>query len=238
MDIRIGTSGFSYHDWVKLFYPKEVKQRDWLSYYSRFFDTVEINVTFYRTPGEQSFEKWYSEVPKDFLFAVKGSRYVTHIRRLNVQWESIEYFLNRSGLLREKLGPLLWQLPPNLKYDFETLRNFASLLKKTGLKNALEPRHISWFALEPYEILKENNIALVFSDSLSFPKREVMTADFVYIRFHGGSKLYSSEYSQAEMSEWAKKIKEWSQSRPVFAYFNNDANAFAVKNAQQLKTKS
>ncbi|RJO61912.1 DUF72 domain-containing protein [candidate division WS5 bacterium] len=235
MAIYIGTSGFSYHHWAEKFYPKSLRQSDWLSFYSKRFGSVELNVSFYRLPSEGSFKKWHSSTPEGFRFAVKGSRYITHTKRLLATDESVKIFFERAKNLREKLSVVLWQLPPSFKADPERLEDFLKILKKYRYRNAFEFRDESWFTDEVYAILKKYNAALVISDSPDFPKEEVYTCDFSYLRFHGGKYLYSSKYAPKEMKEFGKKIERLAQRGDVYAYFNNDANAYAVKNALELK---
>lgn len=235
MAIFVGTSGFSYHHWVKKFYPKEIKQASWLEYYARFFNTVEINSSFYRLPNEKVLEFWRERTPESFIFSIKGSRYITHTKRLLANQNSVDLFMQRAGGLKGKLKIVLWQFPPRFKADSERLRNFFRLLKPYSYRFAFEFRDESWFSAEIYEILRENNAALVLADSPDFPKKEIQTADFSYIRLHGGKYLYSSNYSPEEMKKWSEKIGRLAEKGDVFAYFNNDANAYAVKNALEIK---
>ena len=235
MTVYIGTSGFTYHHWIKEFYPDEIKHRNWLEYYAKHFDTVEINSSFYHLTDEKTFQSWYERTPPNFVFTIKGSRYITHTKRLLVAQESVDLFMQRASKLKSKLKVVLWQLPPSFRSDSKRLDNFLKLFKNYDYQVAFEFRHESWFNAEIYEVLKQHNAALVLSNSPDFPEKMVQTADFSYIRFHGGKDLYSSYYSSEEMNEWAKRIKKLSDARDVFAYFNNDANAFAVKNALEIK---
>ena len=238
MGIYIGTSGFSYHHWAEKFYPKGIKQSDWLTYYAKYFQSVEINSSFYRLPNENVLKSWYDKTPDDFIFSVKGSRYITHTKRLLVGQDSVDLFMNRADGLGKKLKVVLWQLPPNFEADSESLESFLKLLKSHKCRFAFEFRHESWFSEPIYRILRAYNAALVIADSPHFPKTEIQTADFSYIRFHGGKYLYDSKYSPKEMKHWSKKIGNLARSGDVFAYFNNDANAYAVKNALELKRTS
>ncbi len=239
--IYIGTSGYSYQHWKDIFYPEDVKQNKWLEYYSQHFNTVELNVTFYRLPGEKIFSGWYERTPKDFLFVVKGSRYITHIKKLNDCKDPLNLLMSRAELLKEKLGVILWQLSPSFKIDIEKLEKF--LIISSNLKvcrQAFEFRHQSWFCKEVYDLLKKYNVALCIADSSRWPQSEEITADFVYLRFHGGKELYGSEYSDRELKVWAEKIKRWQKTKDIYVYFNNDAHGYAVENAKTLKklTKS
>ncbi len=235
MAIFIGTSGFSYHHWTEKFYPKVVKQSDWLAYYAEHFNTVEINSSFYRLPNEKVFSSWYDKTPGDFSFSVKGSRYITHTKRLLVEKDSVNLFMERAESLGSKLKVVLWQFPPGFKVNPKRLERFLKLLKIYKCRFAFEFRHESWLGEPIYKILRAYNAALAIADSPHFPKTEIQTADFSYIRFHGGKYLYSSKYSPGEMKDWSKKIEKLSKKGNVFAYFNNDANAFAVKNALEMK---
>lgn len=231
----IGTSGFSYRHWVEKFYPKEIRQSKRLEYYARFFDTVEINTSFYRLPSESVLDSWRQSTPDNFVFSIKGSRYITHTKRLLVEKESVNIFMQRVKGLQNKLKVVLWQFPPNFRSNPKRLVDFLNLLKRYDCRFAFEFRHESWFCDDIYEVLRKYNVALVISDSPDFPKKEVITADFVYIRLHGGIEPYISEYSQKELMSWAEKIQKWAEKGDIFTYFNNDTNAFAVKNALKMK---
>ena len=238
MAIYIGTSGFSYHHWAEKFYPRGIKQPDWLGYYAGYFNSVEINSSFYRLPNENILKSWYDKTPDDFIFSVKGSRYIAHVKKLLVNQDSVDLFMDRANGLGKKLKVVLWQFPPNFEANSERLENFLKLLKSRKCRFAFEFRHESWCRNEIYEILKCHNAALVLADSPDFPKTEIQTADFSYIRFHGGKHLYDSKYSPKEMKDWSRKIGKLAEKGDVFAYFNNDANAYAVKNALELKRNS
>lgn len=240
--IYIGTSGYSYPHWRGIFYPQDLSESKWLEYYSKFFSTVELNVTFYRLPQESAFLSWYKRTHEDFLFAVKGSRFITHVKKLKDVKESLKLFFSRAKILKEKLGVVLWQFPESFQYQVSSVKKLEDFLKtlshvtkSMSLRHAFEFRHESWFYEEIYDLLRKYNSALVIADSNRWPQTEEITADFIYIRFHGGKSLYSSEYSKKELESWAKKIKKWVLKRNVFIYFNNDAYGFAVKNAEQLK---
>ena len=202
--VYIGTSGYSYSHWSKVFYPRELPQSKWLEYYAENFNTVELNVTFYRLPQESAFSTWYKKTPKDFTFAVKGSRFITHVKKLNNIEDSLVLFMKRAKILKEKLGVILWQLPPNLKINTERLEDFLKNLKKYKHINAFEFRNESWFDEKIYSLLKKYNSVLVIADSPRYPLEEILTADFVYVRFHGGKVLYGSEYSKKELKKSKK----------------------------------
>jgi len=232
MRYLVGTSGFSYDHWEGVFYPLGMRKNKWLSYYADFFPTVELNVTFYRLPKRESFKRWFKEVPKDFVFAAKGSRYITHIKRLKDVADSIRIFRDQLSGLGKKLEVILWQFPPQMKIDLDRFHRFVRELRKVRKRHAFEFRHESWFTDEIYKILSDHNYALCIADSPGWSSPEVVTADWLYIRFHGGQELYASEYSQRELKEWSRKITRW--GKEGYIYFNNDYRGFAVKNGLYL----
>jgi uncharacterized protein YecE (DUF72 family) len=233
--VYIGTSGFSYRHWEdKVFYPSDLARTKQLEFYSQHFKTVEINSSFYHLPTAQAFQGWYQRTPRDFIFAVKVSRFITHIKKLKVCREPWQRFINNAKELREKLGPILFQLPPGWQFDVRRLERFVKILPKK-YRYVFEFRHPSWFCSEIFKILKKYNISLCLADSPRWPYQEEITADFVYLRMHGGKILYGSNYSDKELKEWAKKIKKFLEADlDVYVYFNNDAYGYAVKNAQRL----
>jgi uncharacterized protein YecE (DUF72 family) len=255
----IGTSGYIYDHWYSVFYPEDLTKDKWLEYYCKFFDTVELNVTFYRLPFESAFKGWYKRTPDNFLFTVKGSRFITHIKKLNDPKEPLELLFSRVKHLKEKLGVILWQLPPQFKANPDKLEKFCSLLHSftPSLRYSFEFRHESWFCPEIYEVLKKYNMALVICDypfqlATRLPARQVgdkrtairerkqivvpETADFIYLRRHGATALYASNYSDEQLKQDAEQIKKWlKSSKDVYIYFNNDAYGYAVKNALKLK---
>jgi uncharacterized protein YecE (DUF72 family) len=233
--ILIGTSGFSYKDWIGRFYPEDLPSNQWLEFYSQNFTTLEFNNTFYRIPRPQTFINWKKRVPSDFVFSVKVNQRITHWKRLKIDSNDWGFFWQRASLLGEKLGVLLFQLPPSFKKDSQRLAKFLEQYKPP-VRFAFEFRHQSWFDQEIYQILKAFNCSLVFHDAQAFPRPPFKaTADFVYIRFHGQEVLYNYEYSSDQLKGWAEKIIRWQkQGRDIFAYFNNDPEAFAVKNAKEL----
>lgn len=237
--IFIGTSGYIYSHWENgVFYPIGWPKSKKLEYYSQYFETVELNNTFYRLAGEKTFDSWYKKTPKNFIFAVKVSRFITHIKKLADCKEPWRIFLERALRLKEKLGPLLFQLPPFLKKDLKKLKDFIEMIFKNSPKNlrfAFEFRNESWCDKETYEILREKNCAWVIVDAPHWPKREEITADFIYVRMHGSKILFASKYSQSELKDLAQKIKKWQkQNLDIYVYFNNDAHGFAIENAKEL----
>jgi len=241
--IYIGTSGFSYPHWGKgVFYPKDIPQAKWFEYYCQHFKTVELNVSFYRLPKKETFVNWRKRAGKDFVFSVKGSRYITHIKRLKDCQEPVKRFFEAAeplgGLTSREVRPhqvVLWQLPPRFRVNLERLSQFLKILPKNW-RHAFEFRSSTWLTVKVYELLRKHNAAIVFQDSPGWPITNRITADFVYIRFHGRTHLYSSCYTENELKNWAKKIRSW-QKRGLdsYAYFNNDALGHAVENAQKLR---
>jgi uncharacterized protein YecE (DUF72 family) len=230
---RIGTSGWNYRHWKEIFYPPKIAVAHWLDFYSHYFTTVEVNATFYRLPKIETFDNWYEKTPENFLWAVKASKFITHTRRLKDSREPLERLYSAVERLKEKQGPILFQLPPSLSFENELFTSFCKNLKSTH-QHVLEIRHPSWIDARVFEILRDYNIALCLSDTAGrYPYHEVVTADFLYIRLHGSKKLYASEYTEEELLEWARKIKRW--DRETYLYFDNDFQGFAIKNAKRLK---
>jgi len=232
--VRIGCSGWNYAHWRNgVFYPPRLAARRWLAYYARFFDTVEINMTFYRLPKVEAVQRWVDETPDDFTFAVKASRYLTHVKRLR-ELGGVQTFLERIEPLRRspKLGPLLWQLPPDFKRDDERLA--AALAGLPPGRHCFEFRHESWFADEVFDLLRSHGVALVVGDDPRRPfQTHTVTADWTFVRFHGGTRGARGNYSERELEEWAERIAGFGV--PAWVYFNNDWEGFAIRNALRLK---
>jgi len=234
-DIRIGTSGFHYEHWIKRFYPQGLSKDKWLNFYARHFDTVELNNTFYRQPKDSTFERWRKLSPKDFLYTVKANRFITHIKRLKEAEESLERFWASAYILKEKLGPVLFQLPPNYHKDIDRLEGFLKLLPRKR-QSVFEFRHKSWFSDDTFELLKKYNIAFCVHDMEVIETPRVVTADFIYVRFHGIGGRYAGNYPDSKLKDWAGWLKEHlGKVHSVYAYFNNDTNAYAVYNAKTLE---
>jgi uncharacterized protein YecE (DUF72 family) len=237
-EIRIGCSGWNYASWKHEVYGGR-PAREWLQLYARLFDTVEINTTFYRLPNRDAVANWVAQTPPGFLFSVKASRYLTHIKRLTDLGPGLARFYERlEPLVRSpKLGPVLWQLPPTFKRDDARLA--AALAALPPGRHAFEFRHPSWFADDVYELLRAHGAALVIADRpeiASFQAR-VFTAGWTFVRFHYGSRGRRGNYSQRELEEWAQRFENWSRQVDVFAYFNNDWEVFAVRNALWMKKR-
>lgn len=232
MQVYIGTSGWTYDHWKGSFYPEDFPKRKWLEYYTEHFNTVELNATFYRSMQPNTFEGWYKKTPKGFVWSVKASRFITHIKRLKDASASIDVFLASTLPLKEKLGPILLQLPPGLGFEKNVFESFCKSLP-SNYKYTIEARNKSWHTEEALSSLKRHHIAWCISDTAGrYPYREAVTANFVYIRLHGSRSLYASEYTEAELAKWAKKIRTW--CKETFVYFDNDYMAYAPKNAVQL----
>ena len=230
----IGCSGWHYDHWCGLYYPEGLSKPKWLQFYAKKFTTVELNNSFYHLPSEKAFITWRESSPDNFTFAVKVSRFITHIKRLKNLGLAVENFLSRACLLEKKLGPLLYQLPPNMKRNDEVLENFLSSLPQK-YQHVFEFRHESWIDDSVFHILQQYNAGLCVFDMPGFTCPLVATSDFAYIRFHGSEGLYSSCYSDEELSHWAERIARLGQNlKAIYIYFNNDAEAFAVKNAFTL----
>lgn len=232
--VYIGTSGWSYNHWAGKFYPADLKNNKWLNYYSKEFNTVEVNSSFYHLPKLKTFVNWGKNTSGDFLFSVKVSRYITHIKRLISCREALDKLLTAAKGLGEKLGPFLFQLPPNLKKDKSRLKNFLEILPK-DYRFAFEFRDGSWFIKDIYNLLEEFKCAVVISSSPKFPYREKITGDFCYIRMHGPKGLYCSSYSENELKKIVVLIKNnLKKNIENYVYFNNDAEGYAVGNAKTL----
>ncbi|MDQ3778025.1 MAG: DUF72 domain-containing protein [Actinomycetota bacterium] len=236
-EVRIGCSGWNYAHWRELIYPKGLPQRAWLEYYATLFDTVEINNTFYRLPNVSAVRGWAERSPPGFLFAVKMSRYITHIKRLTGLEAGVPLFYSRiDPLVRSpKLGPVLWQLPPTFKRDDERLS--AALATLPEGRHCFEFREPTWYAPEVYELLRRRGVALVIPDSPRYPFRQIeLTADWTFVRFHSGTRGQRGNYSERELQEWAERIAGWRDDGvDVYAYYNNDWEGFAVRNGLRLR---
>jgi len=236
--VRIGCSGWNYASWKDELYEGR-PARLWLEHYAKHFDTVEVNNTFYRLPNIAAVANWERTTPPGFTFALKISRYLTHVKRLTELGVGLQRFFDRiEPLLRSpKLGPLLWQLPPNFQRDDERLRNALATMAADGRRHCVEFRHPTWFVPETYEALREHGVALVIGDrpEVKAFQAEVFTADWTFVRFHYGSRGRRGNYSEGELREWTSKFRQWREEVDVFVYFNNDWEVFAVRNALRMK---
>jgi uncharacterized protein YecE (DUF72 family) len=239
----IGTSGWNYREWRGSFFPDELPTKQWLRFYSSRFDSVEVNYTFYRLPSKETCQGWYQQTPDNFRFAVKASRYITHIKRLRNAQESWKDFLERVVSLKHKLGPILLQFPSNFRASETNLRSVDEFLgyasRDASPRLAFEFRDRSCFGPEMLAVLRKHRAALVISQSSRYPVPEVVaTSDFAYFRFHGPKEMFSSSYSEAELWAWGSKMNRLLDTRrDLYAYFNNDAGGHAPRDAKSLSQK-
>ncbi len=233
--VRIGTSGWHYDSWVGPFFPKELRKKDHLRFYAETFSTTELNGVFYRTPTLEAVEGWREATPKDFLFAWKASKFITHWKRLGPTCpNSIELMEGRLKVLGRKAGPVLFQLPPRMTADRERLAAFFKMLP-TRRRYAFEFRHPSWYDEVILKLLREQNAALCISDHHDAPAPWVATASHVYVRGHGPGGRYAGHYPDDELKRWARQIARWKrQGKQVFCYFDNDQKSAAPLDAQKL----
>ena len=262
----IGISGYIYASWRGRFYPATLRQRDWLAYASRIFDSIELNGTFYSLKTPTVYARWASEVPPDFTFAIKGSRFITHNLKLrNCERALGNFFASGVLALGRQTGPFLWQLPSSYAFDRDRIDSFLSMLPRgtraaeavaarhdervrdplceaaddVTYRHAMEVRHDSYFVPEFYDLLRKHSVAFVVSDTAGkFPYAEEVTADFVYVRLHGSKQLYVSGYDDQELDAWARRVQQWRRKRrDVYVYFDNDALVHAPHDAMRLMTR-
>ena len=235
-DIHIGTSGYSYKHWAGRYYPQELKPSQWLNHYLQDFDTVELNNTFYTLPKEETFDAWRKNTPANFLFAVKGSRFITHMIKLKDPERGLVNFMPRAERLRRKLGPILWQLPPRWNVNVERLEEFLRLLPRKH-RYTFELRTESWMIEPVYEVLRRYNAAFCIYELAGYRSPMEITADWTYVRLHGPTPFkYQGSYSDEQLAEWAARIRTWSRKmKAIYVYFDNDDSAYAVDNALTLK---
>lgn len=233
MKIHIGTSGWSYPGWRGRFYPPEIKPPDWLEYYASHFDTVEINMTFYRSPKPEILHGWATRTPADFLFTLKANRQITHLKKLKKVEHDLEHLAYLARQLRGKAGCLLYQLPPSLSRDLELLESFLKTLP-TGFRQVIEFRHPSWYDPAVYELMSGAGAIFCVVSSSRVPPEVVVTAPVAYFRFHGLTGGYRYRYSDEELKKWAEAIRQCGATE-AFVYFNNDYQAHAVFNALKLR---
>ncbi len=263
----IGISGYDYKGWRGRFYPDDLPVRRWLEYASRRFNSIELNGTFYSLKSPAAFERWIEDVPRDFIFAIKGGRFITHNLKLrNAEASLGNFFASGVLALGRMTGPFLWQLPATYRFDAERVDAFLRLLPRSSregedvarqhdhrlrrgalleasarvrYRHAFEVRHPSYFHDEFYALLREHRIAFVVADTAGkFPSAEEVTADFVYVRLHGSRQLYASGYTDEELDEWARRIARWRRTRrDVYVYFDNDAQVHAPFDAMRLSER-
>jgi uncharacterized protein YecE (DUF72 family) len=233
--LRIGCSGWSYKHWRGAFYPTELPASKQLDFYKNVFDTVEINSSFYKLPARTVFNSWKSMVPSDFLFAVKGSRFITHMKKLSDPELSFKKFFDHISALEEKLGPVLFQLPPRWRVNALRFEGFLNTIPQ-GLRVAFEFRDTTWYDNTIYDLLNRYNCAFCIYELAGHQSPKVVTGDFVYLRLHGPGGKYEGSYSNEALDEWAKEIEGWLRDDfDVFVYFDNDQHAYATGDAYRLK---
>ena len=234
-NIYVGTSGYYYPGWIGAFYPEGMKSNEFLSYYQNFFNTVEINSTFYHMPRISTMKSIKKNLKEGFVVSVKLNRTITHLKRLKNAKYEVESFFESVSYLESNLGCILIQLPPSLKLNLKLLSEFLEILPQKTLY-AIEFRHKTWLCEEVYKLLNEKNVAFVVTHGDNYPFLKIDTATFAYIRLHGPRELYASSYSEEELKEWAEYIKSLNEKGlSTFVYFNNDFYCYAVKNALTLK---
>ncbi|MCW2996356.1 MAG: hypothetical protein JWQ18_3851 [Conexibacter sp.] len=234
--LRIGCSGWTYRDWAGDFYPPKCPQRLWLEHYATVFDTVELNTTFYRLPKREAVQSWVDRTPPGFLFTVKASRYLTHIKRLTDMEQGVQRLTERLQPLLDspKMGPMLWQLPATFRRDDDRLAGALEALPPGH--HAFEFRDPSWFAPDVLALLREHRVALVVGDHPDRPWQPLeLTSDFTLIRLHYGRRGRRGNYSETELRAWAGRIAELRRDAAVFVYLNNDWEGFAPRNALRLR---
>jgi len=236
--VRVGCSGWNYDDWRGRLYPEGLGKPRWLRRYAELFDTVEVNSTFYRLASRDAVARWVEDTPDDFVFAVKASRYLTHVRRLRDIGQGVERYYERiEPLVRSgKLGPVVWQLPPTFRRDDELLAGALRELPRG--RHCFEFRHESWFAPGVYELLRRHGAALVIGDHPKWPfQARELTAEWTLVRLHHGRRGRRGNYSERELDTWARRIAAWRSRAEIFVYLNNDWEGFAVNNALSLKRR-
>ncbi len=232
MIYHLGTSGWSYPGWRGRFYPEDLSQREWLPFYAQHFQTVEINMTFYRFPKPETLRAWLEKTPAHFTFTLKANRRITHLKKIKNVKSEVRYFYILANQLREKLGCILFQLPPSLTLDLSLLKDFLAVLSPQ-YKNVIEFRHETWHVAEVYELLRSSGAIFCTVSSPELPETIVETQDIAYFRFHGRIGWYKYNYSDEELKEWAEAIKK-AKAKESYVYFNNDYHAYAVRNCLRL----
>ncbi len=234
--VYIGTAGWNYKHWQGPYYPRTIPQRQWLEYYGSDFNTVEINNSFYNLPALKTLRQWKQETPKQFVFSIKASRYITHMKKLHNPRQSLNRFLQRIDALGNQLGPILFQLPPRWHKDIERLESFIRLLPRK-YQYSMEFRDTSWWDDDIYELLRQNNIAWCQYELAGIKTPRIITADFAYVRLHGPEHTpYTGSYHGNTLHAWERYFKKIrNKMHAIYCYFDNDEKGYAVKNAKQLK---
>jgi len=229
----IGTSGWNYDHWSEVFYPASLPSTGWLKFYAQYFDTVEINFSFYRLPERATFEKWRAETPDGFTFAVKASQYLTHQKKLKDPAEPLERIISRARGLGDKLGPILYQLPPRWKVNVSRLREFLALLPG-DIRHVMEFRDPSWLMDEVFDLLSEHSVGYCIMSAPDLPRIMKATAPFAYVRMHNGGYETEGNYEEPQLEWWSEQVLRFLKDVDVYVYFNNDYKGFAVRNARRL----
>jgi uncharacterized protein YecE (DUF72 family) len=231
----IGTSGWKYRHWESNFYPADLKKKDQFNYFTEYFSTVELNNSFYRQPSAANFNQWHLLSPKNFIYAVKANRYFTHLKKLNVEKNEILDFLEACGALENKLGPILFQLPPKWNLNLQRLEQFLQMLPQ-NYRYTFEFRNHSWYHDDVFALLNRYNCAFCVYELEGHQSPLMTTADFVYIRLHGPKGKYQGSYSEKSLTKWSELIITWTkENKDVYLYFDNDEAAYAAFNAIEIK---
>jgi uncharacterized protein YecE (DUF72 family) len=235
MQIHIGTSGWHYDHWKGAFYPEALPRNNYLEYYADIFHTLEINNSFYQMPQEKTLVQWRNSVPKNFIFSLKASRYITHIKKLKDGRQILPPFIKKVEILGDRMGPILFQLPPQWRFNLDRLTSFLKALP-SEFRYAFEFRDSSWFNPRTYDVLAQYGAAFCIYHVASRSTPKELTADFVYVRFHGPKSASQGKYDSSVLSEWAENFIAWSSDgKEVFCYFDNDEFGFAAQDASELQ---
>ena len=233
--VRVGCSGWQYKHWRGNFYPTALPQKQWFTHYAAVFDTVEINNSFYRLPEAATFADWGARAPRRFLFAVKASRFLTHMKKLKDPEEPVERFFSRARSLKTHLGPVLYQLPPGWKLDWDRLEHFLQVLPH-GVRHVIEFREPTWYTPEVFALLERHRVSLCLHDMPGSATGRLRVGPCIYVRFHGASGRYDGSYPDQRLADWADRLQEWGMAGvDVYAYFNNDVGGHAPRNAVTLR---
>ena len=234
-EVHIGCSGWQYRHWKGDFYPADLPQERWLEFYAQRFDTVELNNSFYRLPSADAFAAWQRRAPMRFRFAVKASRYLTHLRKLHEPADPLQLLWSRAARLGDRLGPMLYQLPPRWHRDLDRLRVFLDTIPRDRAQ-AIEFRDATWYDAKVYRLLGEHRVALVLHDMRGSAAPLEQIGPFVYLRFHGAAGGYAGAYADETLRTWAGRLLEWSTAGlPCWVYFNNDVGGHAPRDATRLR---
>lgn len=236
MDFYTGCSGYYYNHWREIFYPVRLPKNKWLPFYAERIKTVEVNSSFYNLLSERALKNWYEITPPDFIFTLKGYRFITHVKKLLVDADTrivMNEFLQKALLLKEKIGCILWQLPPQLSFNPQRLQDFCKLLTN-DFDHVIEFRHLSWYQKETIDLLTDNNIGFCMVSAPGLPELVTGIPKVAYLRFHGKNDWYNYNYSHQELKLWAERLKLLNSNK-VFSYFNNDFYGYAINNCIEFE---